>query len=353
MMKFESKLKALIFKELSVPIIAILLIFIVGFFGYIYIEGFSPFDSFYMLVITLFTIGYGDVVPVTQAGRLFTVFVVLSGFTIGLYSIGKISAFFVEGELSTLLKKRKMNNALEAMSNHHIVCGYGKTGKHVVEDLINKGFEVVLIANNIEKNEKLRELTRKKFVYLDGDATNDDLLIQAGVKRAKILISVLPSNAENLFVTLSAKDLNKSLKVITRVEEGTSTEKFRKAGADFIVSPIEIATERIISIATTSTDFFSFVEFAGAKEELKEYNFGLVEINHGSDLINKTYREANIPNRTNLVVIGFYSSKSELQVNPKADNIIKLGDRLLVFGNESQIMSLKNIALHTKANNLF
>ena len=130
--------------------------------------------------------------------------------------------------------------------------------------------------------------------------------------------------------------------------EGNSPDKFKKAGADFIVSPIEIATDRIVSIATTSTDFFSFVEFAGGKEELKDYKFGLVEINIGSDLIKKTYREANIPQRTNLVVIGYYSSTDELQVNPKADNIIGLGDRLLVFGNDSQIENLKKIAKHTK-----
>lgn len=310
------------------------------------IEGFSPLKSLYMLVITLFTIGYGDVVPVTDMGRIFTIIIVISGFTIGVYSIGKISSFFVEGELSTLLKKRKMNKELDALKDHYIVCGYGKTGKHVLEDFLEKGLNVVVIESVLEKNERLKEVYGKKFIHIIGDATNDDVLLQAGIKRAKILISVLPSDAENLFVTLSAKDLNKNIKVITRVEEGTSTEKFRKAGADFIVSPIEIATERIISIATTSTDFFSFVEFAGAKEELKEYNFGLVEINQGSDLINKTYREANIPNRTNLVVIGYYSSKSELQVNPKADNVIKLGDRLLVFGTESQIVGLRKIAYH-------
>ncbi|NDP21767.1 MAG: TrkA family potassium uptake protein [Paludibacter sp.] len=181
---------------------------------------------------------------------------------------------------------------------------------------------------------------------MDADPTNDDVLLQAGIKRAKILISVLPSDAENLFVTLSAKDLNNKVKVISRIDEASSEAKFKRAGADFIVSPIEIATDHIISIATTSADFYSFVEFTGAKEELKEYKFGLVEIKQGSDLINKSYREANIPTRTNLVVIGYYSTLSELQVNPKADNIIQLGDRLLVFGNENQIVSLKEIAKH-------
>jgi len=345
-MRLRTKLRSLVLRELLVPLLAIFAILIIGFFGYIFIEGFSPLKSFYMLVITFATIGYGDVVPVTDAGRIFTICIVISGLTVGVYAVGKISAFFVEGELSKILKQRKMNKVLSSMNGHYIVCGYGKTGKSVLEDLLNRGLEVVIIENNTERSERLKEIYGKKFIHLDADATTDEALQQAGIERAKILISVLSSDAENLFVTLSAKDLNKNIKVITRVAETNSAEKFRKAGADFIVSPIEIATDRIISIATSSTDFFSFVEFAGAKEELKDYKFGLVQIGEGSDLTNKTYREANIPQRTNLVVIGCYSSSSELQVNPKADDLIQLGDKLLVFGNEPQIQNLKKIAKH-------
>jgi len=343
-MEFKTRIRTLIFRELFVPLLAIFAIVIIGFVGLMFIEKLSPLQSIYMLVITLATIGYGDVVPVTDAGKIFIICIVLAGLTVGLYAVGKISAFFVEGELSKLLKQRKMNKVLNSMKDHYIVCGYGKTGKRVLEDLLNKGLDVVIIENNAERSEKLKEIYNKNFIHLDADATNDDVLLQAGIERARILISVLSSDAENLFVTLSAKDLNKKIKVITRVSETTSGEKFRKAGADFIVSPIEIATDGIISIATTSADFFSFVEFAGAREELKDYKFGMVEIHEGSDLINKTYREANIPQRTNLVVIGYYSSQSELQVNPKADNIIQLDDRLLVFGNEDQIETLKKIS---------
>ncbi|HET7732760.1 MAG TPA: NAD-binding protein [Paludibacter sp.] len=347
-MKKRTTIRSLIFKELFVPFVALFSITIIGFFGYILIEGLSPLKSLYLLVITFATIGFGDIVPVTNMGRAFTIFVVISGFTIGLYAVGKISAFFVEGELSKLLKQRKMSKTLESMKDHYIVCGYGKTGKHVLDELLQKGLEVVMIESNAERNEKLKELYDKKFIHLDADATDDQVLLHAGITRAKFLISVLSTDAENLFVTLSAKDLNKDIKVITRVAEGNSPDKFKRAGADFIVSPIEIATDRIISIATTSTDFFSFVEFAGGKEELKDYKFGLVEIKVGSDLINKTYRDANIPQRTNLVVIGYYSSTNELQVNPTADNLIQLGDRLLVFGNDDQITNLKKIAKHNK-----
>jgi len=297
-----------------------------------------------MLVITFSTIGYEEVHPLSPEGRAFTIILIISGFTVGVYAIGKLSSFFMEGELSKLLKIKRMNASLENLKGHYIICGYGKTGKRVTEELLRKGHTVVLIESNSERNEKLKEIYDKNLIHIDGDATNDDVLLQAGVERAKILISVLTTDAENLFVTLSAKDLNKNIKVITRVEDASSTAKFKKAGTDFIISQIDIATDRIISLATSSTDLFSFVEFADEKEELKDYKFKLVEIRTGSDMIGKTYRDANIPQRTNLIVIGCYqSSSSNLQVNPKADDMINLGDRLLVFGTDEEITRLRKI----------
>ena len=335
--------KSLIWRRFFVPITAIVLILIVGFFGYILIEGYSPLDSLFMLVITFTTIGYEEVHPLSPEGRIFTILLIISGFTVGLYAIGKLSSFVMGGELSNLLKIKQMNASLENLKGHYIVCGYGKTGKRVTEELLRKGYKVVLIESNSERNEKLKDVYDKNLIHIDGDATNDEVLIQAKIDKAKILISVLTTDAENLFVTLSAKDLNKNIKVITRVEDASSAMKFKKAGTDFIISQIDIATDRIISLATSSTDLFSFVEFADGREELKDYKFKLVEIRAGSDMIGKTYRDANIPHRTNLVVLGCYLSSNDLHVNPKANDIIHFGDRLLVFGTDEEIMRLRKI----------
>jgi voltage-gated potassium channel len=339
----KANVKSLIWRQFFAPITAIIFILIVGFFGYIFIEGYSPLDSLYMLVITFTTIGYCEPHPLSPEGRMFTIALIISGFTVGLYSIGKLSSFFMEGTLAKLLKIKRMNKLLEDLKGHYIVCGYGKTGKRVTEELLRQGRKVVLIENNSERNEKLKDMYDKNLIHIMGDATNDEVLMQAGIENAKILISVLTTDAENLFVTLSAKDLNKDIKVITRVEDASAAAKFKKAGTDYIISQIEIASDRILSLATSSTDFFSFVELADGREELRDYKFRLVEIRAGSDLIGKTYREANIPQRTNLVVMGCYSASSDLQINPKADDIIHLEDKLLVFGTDAEIKQLKTI----------
>ncbi len=297
-----------------------------------------------MILTTFLMIGYGEIQPLSETGRIFNLALIISGFSVGLYAIGKLSTFFIEGEFSKLLKIRKMNKQLSNLKDHYIVCGYGKTGKIVIDELLKQRLKVVLIEGDLERIEKLKELYDENLIHIAGDATHDEILIHARIEQAKCLISVLVTDAENLFVTLSAKDLNKNLKVITRVDEANSTLKFKKAGADYIISPIEIASERIISIATTGSDFFDFAKFAETNDEFGSYKFGLVQINAGSDLVSKTYREANIPRRTHLVVIGFYSLTNELQVNPKADNKIALGDRLLVFGKEEEINLLKELA---------
>lgn len=336
-------IRSQIWRQFLVPITALIIILLAGILGYILIEGYTPLNALYMIVITFATIGYGEPQPLSPTGRIFTICLIVAGFSVGVYAIGKLSSFFMEGELAKLLKIKRMNKALENLKNHYIVCGYGKTGKRVTEELLRKGRKVVLIESNPERNEKLKEVYDENLVHIAGDATNDEVLQHAGIDRAKILIAVLTTDAENLFVTLSAKDLNKSIKVITRVEEASSAAKFKKAGTDFIVSQIDLASERIVSLATSTTDFISFVELTDGREELRDYKFRLVEIRQGSDLIGKTYREANIPQRTKLVVIGCYSSANDLQVNPKADDTIQLGDMLLVFGKDEEITALKKI----------
>jgi voltage-gated potassium channel len=340
----STKIRTTFYRKLLFPLLILAIILTIGFLGYIYIENFSPVESLYMLVITFATIGYGEIHTLSDEGRMFTIFLIVTGFSVGFYLIGKISEFVIDGELSKLLKIRKMNQSLKELHNHYIVCGYGKTGRKVVDDLLAKNKKVVLIEGNAERNEKLKDVYNENLIHISGDATSDDVLLHAGVEKAKYLIAVLTTDAENLFVTLSAKDFNKKIKVITRVEETNSTGKFKKAGADHIISPIEIASERIVSISTTGSDFFSFLEFAESNEELHDYKFGMVQIGEGSDLIGKSYRDANIPQRTQLNVIGCYSLLDKLQVNPKADNTIEMGDKLLVFGLEDQINKLKQIA---------
>ena len=179
-----TRIKTSLYKKLILPLIILVAILTGGFFGYIYIEGFTPVESIYMLVITFATIGYGEIHNLSEEGRIFTIFLIITGFSVGFYLIGKISEFVIDGELSKLIKIRKMNKSLKELHNHYIVCGYGKTGRRVVDDLLAKNKKAVLIEGNAERNEKLKDFYNENLIHIIGDATHDDVLLQAGVEKA-------------------------------------------------------------------------------------------------------------------------------------------------------------------------
>jgi voltage-gated potassium channel len=161
----NSGFRKIVFKKLFLPLILIILILVFGYLGYVHIEGYSPINAVYMIITTFSMVGYGEIQPLTETGRVFTMILIIAGFSFGLYAISQITTFFIDGELSKLIKNRRMNKTLDSLSEHYIVCGYGKTGKKVVEDLLNKNQKVVLIEGNTERNEKLKDfLMRILFI---------------------------------------------------------------------------------------------------------------------------------------------------------------------------------------------
>ncbi len=318
-------------------------IFGIGTYGYMELEGYSLIDAMYMTSITISTVGFGEVKPLSNAGKLFTNFLIFSGISIVIYAISNLTTFFVEGEMRTYLRGVRMNKMIEKLSNHYIVVGYGRTGKKVVEDLFNGGYRFVVI----EKSEDaIKFLTNKygdKVFYVEGDATDDETLLKAGIKRAAVVLNVLTSDADNLFVTLSAKGINKDLKVITRAIGGPGNiEKLKRAGADKIISPLEIAANRMFTTATQS-EFVSFLDTMSEHQALENLQFALVELREESELVGSNLREAKIPQRTNLIVIGIEKG-DDMELNPMSHTILNKGDKLLVLGNNDQINSLKKLS---------
>ena len=329
-------------KKILIPGAILFLIFFIGIFGYIYIENYNLIDAFYMTSITLSTVGFGEVQALSPNGKIFTSILILSGITVVVYTLGNITKFFIEGELKSYLRWRKMDKKIVKLKDHYIVCGAGRTGTKIINDFLKKGLNFVVVENDEKSIEKLKEIYRDKILYVAGDATKDETLIQANVKSAKVLISVLPTDADNLFLTLTTKDLNEEIQVITRAVDASSEKKLKRGGADFIISPFEIAADRIIATAT-QTNLISFVDVFSKKSKIEGLTFELVEIKKGSELVDATLMEAKIPTKTNLIVIG-HEVDGIMKINPMSYELLKENEKLLVLGTKDQIKKLIEIA---------
>ena len=329
-------------KKILIPIVILFFIFFIGIMGYIYIEGYNLIDAFYMTSITLSTVGFGEVEKLTPIGKIFTSGLIFSGITLVVYILGNITKFFLEGELKEYLRGKKMEKRIGQLENHYIVCGAGRTGLKIINDFIKKELDFVIIERDENIIKKLKEIYVDKILYVVGDATSDEVLLQANVKKAKVLISVLSTDAENLFLTLSSKDLNHKIQVITRAVDGSNETKLKRGGADFIISPFEIAADRIIATAT-QTNLISFVDVFSKKSKIEGLTFELVEIQKGSELVNKTLMEAKIPNKTNLIVIG-HEVNGTMRINPMSHELLKENEKILVLGRKEQIKKLEKMA---------
>lgn len=329
-------------KKILIPGIILFLIFFIGVLGYIYIENYNLIDAFYMTSITLSTVGFGEVQTLSPNGKIFTSILIFSGITVVVYTLGNITKFFIEGELKSYLRWRSMDKKIEKLKDHYIVCGAGRTGKKIINDFLKKDLEFVVVEKDEKKIEKLKDIYRKKLLYVIGDATKDETLLQANVKSAKVLISVLTTDAENLFLTLTTKDLNEEIQVITRAVDASSEKKLRRGGADFIISPFEIAAERMVATAT-QTNLISFVDVFSKKSKIEGLTFELVEVKKGSQLVDVTLMEAKIPAKTNLIVIG-HEIDGIMRINPMSHELLKENEKLLVLGTKDQIKKLIEIA---------
>jgi len=321
-----------IFYPLSVIIIAVSL----GTLGYRLIEGWSAVDALYMTIITMTTVGYGEVWPLSEAGRMFTVGLIITSIGIAGYVVSKITAFVVEGEVKRLIEGRKMDKQIAKLSQHIILCGAGRTGLHIAEELSRAHTPFVVIEQDKEALEDLIRI--EDLLYLQEDATQDETLLMAGIKRARGLITTLSEDKDNIFVTLCARSLNPELRIIARLIEDKNREFLRKAGADEIVSPNAIGGVRMASILLRPI-VVSFLDemlrVTGQTLRMEE-----MHVDDTPGLLNRSLGEVNIRRRTGLLVVAIKSQKQGYQFNPGADTILHAGDVLIVVGTEEQLTRL-------------
>ncbi|GAB6183972.1 potassium channel family protein [Thermodesulfovibrio hydrogeniphilus] len=309
---------------------------IFGTIGYMLLENMNFLDALYMTVITLATVGYREVKDLSDNGKLFTIILIFSGFGVFTYSLTQGAKIIVEGEIKEVFKKRKMKNVIEHLKDHYIICGYGRMGSIVVKELLANKVPLVVVEKN---KEGIPE--HVKFPYIIGDATNDDILKSAGIESARGLISVLPSEAENLYVVLTAKELNPNLFIVARAIEKAAEGKLKRAGADRVVSPYLIGGLRIAH-TILRPNVVEFLEFATRSEHL-EIQIEEIEVSPNSSLVGKTIAQSGIGKDLGIIVIGIRRAEGRMKFNPTSQTLIKEGDILIVVGEPEKLNVLEKM----------
>ena len=274
-----------LYRNLRAALLLVLLIIVIGAVGFHLLEGWTLFESLYLTVTTISTVGYGDYVPSTQGGRLFTIVLIVFGVGTMLYTAGLFAETMIEGRLKVILGRGKLERAISKLSGHYIICGCGRIGYLIAKELHAEKVPFVVIDNNPEILQKIED---EGFVYYKGNATDDKSLIDAGIKRAKGVVCALPTDAENLYVILTAKELKNDLFILSRSEEETSEHRLLRAGADRVMSPYTLGGMRM-AMAILRPAMLDFIEITTRRQSL-ELRMEEVEVCKGSPIIGKIAR---------------------------------------------------------------
>lgn len=330
----------IVMRPIFLAAILLFLIIIVGTVGYSVIQKWSLLDSIYMTIITIGTVGFHEVSALNDGGRIFTIFLIVGGIGVGSYAIANLSAFLIEGQIRELYKGRKMEKTISNLKNHIIVCGYGKAGAETVKELASQKKACLIIENDEHKIEELKDHGN---LVLQGDATEDETLENAGVKNAEGLISALSNDADNVYVVLTARGMNANLSIVARAIDNSSSKKLLRAGADKVVSPYTIAGRRMARLLLTP-GLVDFLEVMVQSSEL-ELKIEEIVLEKGSVLETKLLRKSNIKAETDgATVIGIKKFQKKIVINPPGNTPLNEGDVLYALGNDAQLQKLKEMA---------
>ncbi len=320
----------------SLLLIALVVLF--GTAGYMVIEGWSAFDSLYMTVTTITTVGYREIHELSANGKVFTMTLIVIGVGTILYTLNNAARIVIEGELRNIFGRRKVEKKIRGLRNHYIVCGYGRIGAVICKELRNEGASFIVI----EKEQMVTELSDHDILFLRGDATKDEFLKEAGIEHAKGLISVLPTDAENLYVVLTARVLNPELKIVARAGEEGSEQKLLRAGADSVVSPYHIGGLRIAHTLLKPA-VVDFIEFATRSGNI-DLQMEEIYVNEKSEMTGMTLDECGIGRELGIIIVAIKRSGGDMRFNPTFRTTIKPGDVLIALGERSKLRVLEDMA---------
>ncbi len=324
------------FAKVYYALFLLVVVVLSGTFGFMIVEGWSFFDSFYMTIITVSTVGFNEVNPLSDGGKLFAAFLIISSFGTFAFAISAITSYIVGGEYKAYFQEYKSIKSVKKMQDHIIVCGFGRVGRQAAHDLKFYGKNYVVIENDNEVTEdrKFHDIT-----FVKGDSTEDQTLITANIQEATALITALPKDADNLFVVLSARELNPNIKIISRATSYSSMRKLRIAGADNVIMPDTVGGAHMASLVVNPNimEFMDLIKVSGKAEiNLEEISYNDLHEN----MLHSTIGDLQDKSMSGCNVIGYRDASGEYIINPANDIKIMPNSKLFVLGNPEQIKRL-------------
>lgn len=325
--------------KLYKALLLLLMVVLTGVIGYMFLSGDTFINALYMTMITITTVGFGTVHPLNDQEKLFTILLILMSVVIVGYVASVLTEYIASGELLNKLKFKKVQKKILKLNNHAIVCGYGRNGKQAVLKL--KKYKMPLVV--IESNEnRIAEIEEDNLLFIKGDATRDEVLEKAGIKKAASLIIALPSDADNLYVVLSARQMNQTLTIVSRASNDSTDSKLRIAGADNVIMPDKLGGDHMASLVVTP-DIVEFVDKLAADSENATHLEEIIVENLPKEFLLKSIRDLDLRRKTGCTVIGFKTPENEYLINPKADTKLVSNSKLIVLGSPEQIKNLNKI----------
>lgn len=330
--KVEHAKRALISVLLSVALIGL------GCAGYMVIEDWTFMDALYMTIITLTTVGYGEVQKVGTEGRLFTVALLFLGVGFFLYLTGNIIQFLVEGRIRVVLGRRKLDTQINKLRGHFIVCGYGRIGRVLTRYLIQRYLDVVVIERS---DSRVKGMDEDGVLYLLGEATDESILQRAGIHRARGLITAVATDADNVFLVLIAKQMNPDIFIVSRASQDSAKKTLMAAGADKVISPYDLGARRMAHAILRPT-VIRFLEMAFADEDT-DIELEEIRVGPDSELEGVALKDSGIRQNLDLIVITIQKSDGTMVFNPKADSVLEVGDIVVTVGRARSLKQLERL----------
>ena len=328
------------FRRIYFGLLLLFSVIVLGVMGFMLLEQYSFTEAVFMTIITIATVGFKEVHPLSTMGMWFTSFLIIISFGIFAYVVTSFTQFVVDGVFRNYFRIKRMQNKIDKLKNHVIICGYGRNGKQSVQELLSHNVPLVVIESDVAHLEHLRD--GGDILYIEGDATQDEVLILAGLERAKALIATLPNDAHNVFLVLTARQLNPNITIISRASEDSADLKLRRAGADNVIMPDKIGGRRMARLVA-QPDVVEFMEYMMLQSSenviLDEVNLDRIT----DYLSGRPLRDLEKINDTGAKIIGIKQQGRVFTINPLPETLLSARDKLFALGSKKQIIQLREL----------